>query len=84
MLPNVIEDDVDLAANLPVGIVGDAYATRFGDSLKTRRDVDPIAENIVIVNDDVADVNAELRAMTKNERMHESAAVIASTIPSAR
>jgi hypothetical protein len=44
-----------------VGIVGNAYATRFGDSLKTRSDVDPIAENIVIVDDDVADVNADAK-----------------------
>ena len=47
------------AANLPVCIVGNANAARFGDSLKTRRDVDSIAENIVVVDDDVADVNAD-------------------------
>jgi hypothetical protein len=44
-----------------VGIVGNAHAARFGDSLKARGDIDPIAENIVFIEDDVADVNADAK-----------------------
>ena len=42
-------------------IVGDADAARLGDSLKARCDVDAVAENIVVVDDDVADVNADAK-----------------------
>ena len=42
-------------------IIGDADAARFGDSLKARGDIDPIAENIVVIEDDVADVNADAK-----------------------
>src|SRR5580704_9761611 len=40
-------------------IVRDADAAWHGDSLKARGDVDTVAENIVVVDDDVADVNAD-------------------------
>ena len=59
LLTDIIERDVDLAANLPMGVVGDADAARLGDSLEARRDIDTIAENIVVVDDDVADMDAD-------------------------
>ena len=40
-------------------IIGDADAARLGNSLKARGDVDSVAENIVVVDDDIADVNAD-------------------------
>ena len=42
-------------------IVGDADAAWLGDSLEARGDIDAIAENIVVVDDDVADVNADAK-----------------------
>jgi hypothetical protein len=51
--------DVNLASDLPVRVVGDADAARLRDPLKTRGDIDSIAEDIVVVDDDVADVNAD-------------------------
>ncbi len=61
MFPDVLESDIDLAANLPVGVIGNADAAWLGDSLKPRCDVDTIAKNIVVVDDDVADVNANAK-----------------------
>ena len=52
---------IDLAANLPMRIVGDADAARFGNSFKACCDVDPIAEDIVVVDDDVANVNTDTK-----------------------
>jgi hypothetical protein len=40
-------------------IVGNADATGLGDALKARGDVDTVAEDIVVVDDDVTDVNAD-------------------------
>jgi hypothetical protein len=42
-----------------VRIIGDADATWHGDSLKARCDVDTVAENIVVIDDNVTDVNAD-------------------------
>src|ERR1700724_455387 len=61
LFPDVIEGGIDLAANLPVRIVGDADAARLGDSLKARCDIDTIAEDIVVVDDDIPDVNANAK-----------------------
>ena len=61
LLADVIEGDIDLAADLPVRIVGDADAAGLGDALEARGDIDAIAENIVVVDDDVADVNADAK-----------------------
>ena len=42
-------------------IIGDADAAWLGDSLEAGCDVDAIAENIVVVDDDVPDVNADAK-----------------------
>ena len=42
-----------------MGVVGDAHAARLGDPLEARRDIDAVAENIVVVEDDVADMDAD-------------------------
>ena len=58
LLADVVEEKVDLAPNLPVGIVGQADATRLRYSLQSCCDVDAVTEDIVIVDDDIADVDA--------------------------
>ena len=61
LLADVVERDIDLAADLPMGVVGDADAARLGDALEARRDIDAVAENIVVVDDDVADMDADAK-----------------------
>ena len=67
LLADVVEGNIHLAANLPMGVVGDTHTTRLGDPLEARRDIDAVAENIVVVEDDIADMNAnaELDALLK-------------------
>ena len=59
LLANVIELDRDLAENLIVGGRRDADAARFGDPLKSGRDVDAIAENVIALDQDVAEVDPD-------------------------
>jgi hypothetical protein len=40
-------------------IVGEANAARLRDPLKARGDVDAVAKDIAVIDDDVADVNAD-------------------------
>jgi hypothetical protein len=42
-----------------VRVIGNADATRFGDPFQPRGDVDAIAEDVVVVDDDIANVNAD-------------------------
>jgi len=55
----IVEDGADLAADLPVRVVGDADAAGLGELFETGSDVDAVAENIVLVDHDVAEVNAD-------------------------
>jgi hypothetical protein len=55
----VIAGNIDLAPDLPIGVVRHTDAARLGDTFKARRDIDAIAEDIAIVNYNIADVNAD-------------------------
>src|SRR6185436_9008814 len=55
----VLEVHVELAAHLPIGVVGYANPARLRDALEPRGDVHAVAENIVVLDDDVADMNAD-------------------------
>src|SRR6476659_196675 len=54
----IVEEKVDLAPKLPVGIVGQADAARLRYSLQSCCDVDAVTEYVVVVDDDIADVDA--------------------------
>jgi hypothetical protein len=57
----IIENNIDLAADLPVRIVGDTYATGLCYAFKACCYVDAIAEDVIVVDDDIADVNANAK-----------------------
>ena len=59
LIAHVLERRVELAAHLPVGVVGDADAAGLGDAFEARGDVDAVAENVAVLDDDVADVDAD-------------------------
>jgi hypothetical protein len=50
---------VDLAAHLPECVIGDADAASFGNGFQPRGNVDAVAEDVALVDDDVADVNPD-------------------------
>ena len=57
--PRVLEGRVELAAHLPVGVVGYADAAGLGDTFEPGGNVDAVAVNIAVLDDDVADMNAD-------------------------
>jgi hypothetical protein len=50
---------VDFPSDLTLRVVRDADAAWLRNSLQPRGDVDAVTEDIVLINDDVADVNAD-------------------------
>src|SRR5712672_3093779 len=58
---HILEGYIELAADLPVSVVGDADAARLSNSLQPRCDVDAVAKDIIFIDDDVADVDADAK-----------------------
>jgi hypothetical protein len=61
MLARIVDHYVELAPNLPMGILGDADAAGFRQAFQSRRHVHPIAEDIITVGDDVVDIDADAK-----------------------
>jgi hypothetical protein len=59
LLTAILERGVELAAHLPVGIVGYADAAGLGDTFEPGGNVDAVAVNIAFFDDDVANMNAD-------------------------
>jgi hypothetical protein len=59
LLSHIITGDLDLASNLPIGIIGHADPARFGDAFKAGSNIDAVAEDIIIIKNDVTDMNAD-------------------------
>jgi hypothetical protein len=55
----IVEVAIDFAADLPVRVIGDAGASGFCDPFKPRGNAYAVAENSIVINDDVEDVNAD-------------------------
>jgi hypothetical protein len=63
LLTAILERGVELAAHLPVGIVGYADAAGLGDTFEPGGNVDAVAVNIAFFDDDVANMNADASSM---------------------
>jgi hypothetical protein len=61
LLSHIITGNLDLAPDLPIGIIGHADPARFGDALKARSNINPITKDIVVFNDNITDVNADAK-----------------------
>ena len=59
LLAHVLERNGELVAHLIPYHPADADAARFGQGLKARCDVDTVAEDVVVVDDDVAEIDAD-------------------------
>jgi hypothetical protein len=58
---HILEGNIDFAANLTLRVIRNADAARLGNALKPRRNVDAIAKNITVIDDDVADMDADAK-----------------------
>jgi len=59
LFAHVLEGDVELVADLVAHHPADADSARLGQGFETGGDVDPIAVDVALVDDDVADINAD-------------------------
>ena len=57
--PKILAGNFDLAPDLPIGVVRNADTTRFGDPFKAGSDIDAITKDVVFVDDDIADMDAD-------------------------
>ena len=56
--PQVLETDVEFPLDLTVDRARDADAARFGQALQPRRDIDPVAIDVVAIDDHFAQIDA--------------------------
>jgi hypothetical protein len=68
LLAEVLKLDVDLIADLAISVVRDANAARLRDAFQSRGNVNAVAENIAVLDDDVADMNANTDFNTQVSR----------------
>jgi hypothetical protein len=61
MRAHILKDTLNLAPNLPVSIIGNANPTRLCDPFETHCDIHPITKDIIVCDDDVANVNANAK-----------------------
>src|SRR6266566_5122928 len=61
MRTRVLKDDILLATNLPVSVVGNADTARFCDPFETDCNIDPITKDIIVFDDDITNVNADAK-----------------------
>ena len=61
LLTHVLERDGELVAHLVAHHPADADAARFGQGFEARRDVDAIAEDVLLIDHDVAEVDADAK-----------------------
>src|SRR5262249_31286829 len=59
LFASILERIVEFVSHLPICVLGDANATRLRNAFKSGGDVDPVAKNIALFNDDVPDVNTD-------------------------
>jgi hypothetical protein len=59
VLAHRLEAEVELCLDLIIDVAGDADAAGLGEALEARRDVDAVAEDVAVFEDDVADVDAD-------------------------
>jgi hypothetical protein len=55
---STLKNDVELAPNLSLRIIGDANATGTRQSLRTRSHIHSVTEDVTSIEDDVADIDA--------------------------
>src|SRR5215469_9323716 len=59
LVAHVLEGDGELVTHLISYHPADADAARFRQAFKARCDVDPVTEDVVVVDDDVAEIDAD-------------------------
>ena len=59
--PKVVAGNLDLAPDLPIGVIRHANSARLGDAFKPRGNIDAVTEDVVVIKNDVTDVDADAK-----------------------
>ena len=62
MFAEILERKRQPVANVVVDGIGNEHPSRLGQRFEPRRDIHPIAENVVFLNDHVAEVDADVKS----------------------
>jgi hypothetical protein len=57
--PKVVACNFDLTPDLPIGVIRQANAARLGNAFKACGDIDAVAENVVVIKNDVTDMDTD-------------------------
>ena len=57
--PKVVAGNLDLAPDLPIGVIRNADAARLCNAFKPCGDVDAVTENVVVIKNDVTDMDTD-------------------------
>src|SRR5207253_717890 len=60
-MAHIVIGDFGLAFDLAISVIRNTNAARLRDPSQTRSDIDPLTEDVVVVDDDVADMNADTK-----------------------
>jgi hypothetical protein len=59
LFSQILESEIELVAHLITNNPADADPAWLGEGFKSRRDIHPLAENVVFLNDHVAEVDPD-------------------------
>ena len=59
--PKVVAGDLDLAPDLPIGVIRHANAARLGNAFQPRGDIDAVTEDVVVIKNDVTDMDTDAK-----------------------
>lgn len=77
LLAGILEVRLELAAHLPIGVVGDTDAAGLSDAFQPSRNVHPVAKDIAFLNHNIADMDAD----TELDALVGSHSTLRSAIP---
>jgi hypothetical protein len=70
LFAEIVEGEGQSIANVVVDGIGDEHAARLGERLQPRRDIDPVAEDVLVFGNNVPEIyaNAELDPLRRRGR----------------
>ena len=75
-LAKIVEGKVGLAADLLECTAGQAHAARFALALDPRGDIDAVAEDVAVIDNDVSDIDADAKCDLLDLQLQSSCSAI--------
>ena len=59
--PKVVANNLDLAPDLPIGVIRHTNSARLGNAFQPCGNIDAVAENVVVIKNDVTDMDTDTK-----------------------